>query len=321
MSVTVEPVTFVNTDGRRLFGMLHRPAQPRATAVLLLSPGVKMRVAPHRMYLRMAEEFVALGYAVLRFDFEGLGDAEGEVSEALLTDLYGAIQVGRYVSDTVSAMDWMAAEHGVRRFVAAGLCGGAITGLLTAERDPRIVGLIGLAIPVVIEGSRRDPMRYMTTGELGEIRRTYMSKLNPASSESWRALGRLLTFRSSYRLLIRSLFVPLIDRLRRSGAEEKAVATADDNANPLFARALFKMLSTARPVLLVFAGADRLHFEFEEKFAKRHRQQLAAQSGCTIHVTPQSNHIFSMPEWQVDMLAQCRQWLLALGEGEERRLP
>ncbi len=135
---SVTPITFSNQDGLRLFGMLHQPAVPRegAETVLILSPGVKMRVAPHRLYNKLAERFVAMGYPVLRFDFHGLGDSEGAAPEALLADFYGATQLGRYVGDTVAAMDWMQRTYGTRRFIAAGLCGGALTGLLTAARRP-----------------------------------------------------------------------------------------------------------------------------------------------------------------------------------------
>ena len=96
------PITFPNQDGLRLFGMLHQPAVPRegAETVLILSPGVKMRVAPHRLYNKLAERFVAMGYTVLRFDFHGLGDSEGTAPESaalrlLLRDAAGAIR-GRH---------------------------------------------------------------------------------------------------------------------------------------------------------------------------------------------------------------------------------
>ena len=85
---TTTPITFQNREGLRLFGMLHQPAVPRegAETVLILSPGVKMRVAPHRLYVKLAERFVAMGHPVLRFDFHGLGDAEGTAPESLLAD-------------------------------------------------------------------------------------------------------------------------------------------------------------------------------------------------------------------------------------------
>src|SRR5688572_21400116 len=172
------PVTFANQDGLRLFGVLHQPAGPRhKPVILLLSPGVKMRVAPYRMYVKMAERFAALGFAVLRFDFHALGDAEGEAPEALLADFYGATQVGRYVGDTVAAMDWMQRTYGSTEFIAAGLCGGALTGMLTAQRDPRITSLLGVSIPVILDGSNIDATKYMTDVQLGFARRKLLRKL------------------------------------------------------------------------------------------------------------------------------------------------
>ena len=180
---TVTPLTFCNQDGLRLFGMLHQPAVPRegAETVLILSPGVKMRVAPHRLYNKLAERFVAMGYPVLRFDFHGLGDSEGAAPETLLADFYGATQLGRYVGDTLAAMDWMQRTYGTRQFIAAGLCGGALTGLLTAARDPRIVALCAISFPVILDGSDRDPARYMTARSSPQPGPATVRKLRAAS--------------------------------------------------------------------------------------------------------------------------------------------
>ena len=87
----------------------------RDVAVVLLSPGVKTRVAPHRLYNKMAAALTAQGFTVLRFDFYGLGDAEGDVPLRLLRDLYGSVALGRYVNDTKDALDWLARTHGYTR--------------------------------------------------------------------------------------------------------------------------------------------------------------------------------------------------------------
>ena len=210
MTSEVLPVMFQNKSGHRLFGMLHQPARSCAAgvAIILLSPGVKMRVAPHRLYLNMAERFVALGYPVLRFDFYGLGDSEGEVQEENLADLYGAIQVGRFMEDTIAAMDWMQRTHGTSQFIISGLCGGAITGLLTAIKDQRIICLLGLAIPVILDGSHIDFTKYMTDAQLTGTRDGYVRKLWDLGA--WRSWVRFLTFQSDYRLIFRSLFKPLL---------------------------------------------------------------------------------------------------------------
>ena len=149
-----ECVTFRNSRGMRLIGMLHQPPpeSARGICILMLSPGMKGRVGPHSLYLKFAERLVPLGFHLLRFDFYGLGDSEGELTEDVLADMYNAIQGGRYVDDTIAAMDWMQAEHGIKRFVGSGLCGGSITSLLTAQRDPRIFALLGIGLPAVLDG-------------------------------------------------------------------------------------------------------------------------------------------------------------------------
>lgn len=315
----VTPVTFPNRDGLRLFGMLHRPTRvsQRRMAIILLSPGVKMRVAPHRLYNDMAERFTALGYPVLRFDFYGLGDSEGEATEELLVDLYGAIQLGRYIGDTMAAMDWMEHQLGISRFILSGLCGGAITGLLTGAQDTRVAALLGLAIPVTLDGSHIDHTRYITDAQLtGARNHALKTALKPGA---WHAWVRFLTFQSNYRLIFRSIFKPLLDRVRSERVEPQIEPTVPvaDNTNPHFAPAFFKVLSTSRKIYLVFAEVDRHWNEFEKKFVERHCAALEAYRGLyDVHVTKQSNHIFSFPEWEEDMLAQCCSWLRQFGGAE-----
>ncbi|MDP3595379.1 MAG: hypothetical protein Q8S75_00100 [Nitrospirota bacterium] len=311
----VTPVTFCNKAGARLFGMFHQPADPckSGVAIILLSPGVKMRVAPHRLYVKMTERFVSLGYPVLRFDFYGLGDSEGEVHEEYLADLYGAIQVGRYIDDTIAAMDWMQQTYGTSQFIVSGLCGGAITGLFAGARDPRVICLLGLAIPVIIDGSRIDFTKYMTDVQSKGMRDDYVKKL--WTLEAWRSWVRFLTFQSDYRLIARLLLKPVLARFKPATQASPASSPSEaaDNTNPYFAPAFRQMVSTSRYVYLVFAGLDRLYYEFEKKFVERNRAELEAYtSWYEIHVTQDANHIFSFREWEEDMLDQCSRWLRRL---------
>ena len=303
------PVVFTNRAGRRLFGILHTPAAASDLGVIFLSPGVKMRVGPQRLYNRLTDELVSMGLPVLRFDFYGLGDSEGTLAEELLKDVYNHIEVGRFVDDTVDAMDWMQRECGTARFILSGLCGGAITGLLAGARDERVAGLLGLGITPVLASQAADPSLYMTAGQLNEIGATYLSKV--ADPRAWL---RLLTFRSDYRLLWRAIGQRV--RRRKGAQTPEAAAPAapapgePDNASPLFPPAYFTMLERRRPMLLVFGGADRLHFEYEEKFVARHRARLAsAPPLCQVHVVPQANHVLSLAAWQHDMIDVSRRWL------------
>jgi hypothetical protein len=295
------PVAFQNRAGLKLFGMLHEPVIRRADlACVLLSPGVKMRVGPGRLYLRLTELLLELGVPVLRFDCHGLGDSEGTLPEEQLRDVYGQIEIGRFVDDTIDAMNWMQQRTSVSRFVLSGLCGGAITGLLAAAKDARVAGLLALGLTPLIVSPTADPSRYMTGGQLNSIGRTYLQKL--VRPQSWL---RLMTLRTDFRLLWRSLSVLLLGRKPAT-----AVVTADDNASPLFPPAFFSMLRSSRRMLLIFGGSDRLEWEFEEKFVARHREQLAPfQGGYDVHTIPYANHVLSFRPWQDEMVSVSRSWL------------
>jgi acetyl esterase/lipase len=94
-------------------------------------------------------------------------------------------------------------------------------------------------------------------------------------------------------------------------ADNAAAKTeSQDNANPLFPPAFFNMIDTQRPMLLVFSGADRLYWEFEEKFVARYKPRLqAAAAGYQVHVIPNANHVMSFRHWENEMLTVSEQWL------------
>jgi uncharacterized protein len=311
MTPRTHPVRFANRQGAMLFGIVHEPdpACARDVAIVLLSPGVKARVAPHRLYTKMAARYAAQGFWVFRFDFYGLGDSEGRNTERLLADLYGAVALGRFVDDTRDALDWFTRTYGVRRFIAGGLCGGAITGVVTADRRHDIVGIIGLGLPVMVEGSQRDPYVTMTAGQARSLRTKYLGKL--LDPKSW---ARLLSFQTDFRLLWRSLRAGRPAPKPPAAAPEGAPAP-DDNTNPLFAPALRSLLGRRAPVLLLFSEMDRLWWEFEEKFLQAHQPMLDANPGLVdLAVVPHANHVFTLDEWQADMLGRTSAWL-------DRRFP
>lgn len=303
----VSAVVFRNAQDQQLVGILHLPdggARGRP-CILLLSPGVKMRVAPHRMYNKMADAFVEEGFPVLRFDFAGLGDAQGEIEHAQLSHVYHDIQLGRFVGDTRAALDWLESTHGIARCIAGGLCGGAITGLLAAADDRRIVGLLALGIPVVLDVGDARRAAHLTRGELDQLRDGYLRKL--LDPHAWL---RLLAFKSDFGVIWRS-FKRLFERKRPAPAAAAGVdAQPADNTNPKFAPALFAMLETGRPMLHIFSGSDRLAAEFQEKFQERHAQRLARYADrCEIHVIDKANHILAYPDWFDEMLRLSRGWL------------
>lgn len=313
---TIEGVFFDNKNGKRLFGILHTPEETRTdAAVLLLSPGIKNRVAPHRLYVKMAHRFCELGFPVFRFDPEGVGDSEGELQERLTADIYGSIQVGRFINDTISAMDWLERKYKVSRFILSGLCGGAITGLLAGAKDNRVDGLLSLGMPVILDSSRIDRTKYITDGELEGLKDLYVQK-----RFSPRAWARFFTFRSDYRVIFKILAKAIEAKVlgtqnqnnSRDVPSEVSSPEVNGNFNRLFPTAFRRMAHSSRRMLLIFGENDRLYWEFDEKFVKPYGQELmTCNHTVELHLCKDARHILEFSWEQKDMLDHACTWLTA----------
>ncbi len=293
--------TFSNGRGEFLAGIVQEPiaGDIHDTAVVLLSPGVKGRVAPHRLYRKLATEFTRRGFRVLRYDFTGLGDSEGTLDYAQLNELYRDVQSGLFVDDTRAALAWLEATYGHRQFIVGGLCGGAITALLSLADDPRMVGWLAVGVPAQLDATE-GAVAHVTAGQLDRLRQGYVRKL--LDVKSWL---RLLSGRTDFRMLWRSL----VGKSLAQPTKDAPSDAPDGNANPKFAPALLRLFERRCPALLLFSGTDRLQWEFEEKFVARHRDALAASTTTTVHVIPDANHVLTFPEWQAEAVTWMHGWI------------
>lgn len=306
-------VTLRNSQGHALHCILEEPAGGAAgarLAAVLLCPGIKTRLGPHRLYRKLAQSFVARGIPVLRVDFHGLGDSEGELPENRLDALYDQVQFGRHVDDVRSALDWLESECGIQRCIVGGLCGGAITGFLAAS-DARIAGVYAIGLPVALEARSGATVEHMTRGELVSRQVVYLRKL--LRPGSWL---RLLSLQSDYKLIWRTLGLALrslADRYRASAQrahmpQPTAVTAAD--LNPKFPPAIFGFLGSGRPALLIFSERDRLRWHYEEKFAQPWAHALEPyKSQLSVVMIPDANHILGEPESVAEVGRQTAAWL------------
>lgn len=313
MDMTRRIVTLRNSHGHALHCMLDEPAGGAVGAgfaAVLLCPGIKTRLGPHRLYRKLAQSFVARGIPVLRVDFHGLGDSEGELPETRLDTYYDQVQFGRHVDDVRSALDWLQSECGIQRCIVGGLCGGAITGLLAAS-DPRIAAVYAIGLPVALEARSGATAEHMTRGELVSKRVVYLRKV--LRLRSWL---RLLSMQSDYKLIWRMLS----SALRRRAARRKPSAqlaevplpasSPAEDLNPKFPPAFFGFLASGRPALLIFSERDRLRWHFEEKFAQPWANALEPyKSQLSIVVIPDADHILGSPESVAEAGRQTGAWL------------
>src|SRR6201997_5559743 len=81
-------IEFRNRTGKRLRGMIHRPAKARSRrgtpAVIFLHGFTGDRMESHWIFVKCARALARVGVASLRFDFYGSGESEGEFREVTL---------------------------------------------------------------------------------------------------------------------------------------------------------------------------------------------------------------------------------------------
>jgi len=303
-----EEVLVFASGGHRLPGVLTRPAAagggappPGDLGVLLLSPGLKHRVGPHRLYVKLARFFAARGLPVFRFDFHGTGDAGGELPTADVPELHERIQRGLFRGDSAAALDVFCERAGVERVIACGLCGGAITGAFLAADDPRVEAVVGFQLPVKKIDLNRDFAERIDDGFSDHIFRRYVAKL--LRPESWR---KFLSGRSEYGLIWKTAARRLAGLAGRRRGPALDADGVPEGMNSTFLEAWDRIAGRVR-LLWIYSEIEGARFDFEGVFetvclAGRDRPYEKL-------VLPDSNHEFAPDPAQESLLAVLDGWL------------
>lgn len=126
---------FFPNDGYRLFGILHLPkAFQKKTAFLFCHPFGEEKLWSHLVYVNFARELTRRGHPVLRFDYMGNGDSDGNFDDS---------SVATNLSDIRCALKVLREKAVDAPYVGLiGLRFGATLAALAAEDDPEIYRLI-----------------------------------------------------------------------------------------------------------------------------------------------------------------------------------
>src|SRR5690625_2926143 len=130
-TVTEMPLTF-DCLGDRLVGILHRGSEQATRGVLVVVGGPQYRVGSHRQFVLFASRLAEAGVPVLRFDYRGMGDSEGDsrTFEHIAADIRAALDI------------FLKAAPGLREVVIWGLCDAASAACFYAPSDLRVTGLV-----------------------------------------------------------------------------------------------------------------------------------------------------------------------------------
>lgn len=149
--------------GQRRYCSLHRPASrlTRSTGVVLCYPLGHEYFRSYRTYVRLADRLANLGYPVIRFDYLGTGDSDGETGHA---------RIDGWLSDIANAIDELQRNERVSRIALCGMRYGATLAALAA-RETGMAGTLVLLEPVSDGRRYVEDMRQMHRRLLHDLER------------------------------------------------------------------------------------------------------------------------------------------------------
>lgn len=276
-------------DPHRLVGVVsdgrHSADDSAAPAVLLLNAGLLNRTGPHRLYVSMARALAGNGFLTLRFDHSGLGDSDRRSDQLPYAEAV--------VSDARMAMDHLAREYGIQRFILGGLCSGADHSFLTACQDSRVEGCILL-----------DWYAYRTAGYYFRHYGPRLFRLGPWIRIQAKALQRL-----------------------RSALPEKADRQVDPYARKIppaagVQRNLQDLLNRGVRFLCVYTGGQDSLINSAGQFFKMF-PRLSPKEAIRVEYLRNAQHTFPVEVHRRELLHMVLDWTQGFGEGkpEEGEVP
>ena len=265
--------------GDWLYGVASVPEQPRKRGVVIVVGGPQYRVGSHRQFTLLARELAARGSPVLRFDYRGMGDSQGEPRpfDDIDDDLRAAID------------HFTGAGFGVSEVVLWGLCDGASAALFYAPQDARVTGVV-LANPWArsTEGIAKTTLKHYYRRRLLEP--AFWKKIFSGRFNAGAALGsfaRLLGAATAAPVPASACEAPTLRERMRAGLEQ------------------FK-----GRVLLLTSGVDLTAQEFlEMEKSSGAWKSLLARPQVSRQSLPDADHTFSRRSWRDQVADHTVNWL------------
>lgn len=291
MSISQRAVRFSVGDDT-LYGIVTLPGSGRTRGVLVVVGGPQYRVGSHRQFLLLAQQLAGLGTPVMRFDYRGMGDSEGDARTFEEVD-----------DDLRAALDRFFAEvpH-MTEVVIWGLCDGASAALFYAHRDPRVTGLVLLNPWVRTEGG--EARAYLKHYYLGRL----------TSPELWQ---KILRGQFSYRAAFGSFAAKARQAIGASPSHQPVAAASAGPAQtrpaasvPLPQRMQEGLARFKGRVLVILSGKDLTAQEFTDLVGSSSGWQALLKSPrVTRQTLAEANHTFSQDDWRCKVAGWTAEWI------------
>lgn len=265
-----EPVQF-SCKNKRLYGVLHIPdaASSLSTVVIIITGGPQIRSGSHRLYVQLSRYLCQKGWASLRFDYEGLGDSEG--------DFVGF----RYAKDSISsAIIFLQNKYNHQlNFVFWALCDGATAAALYGAAKPH--DLRGMILC--------NPLTLTTQGLARSTIKHYYGKRFFKKD----FLHKLISFKLDLPCTIKEVW----DTLLKARFIKQTDANADNSTEQNFPQKVFNSLHTfGNPVRIILSTNDIVASNFKDEWKKVHAaQKNLGDKNMVISFIKGADHTFVDP--------------------------
>lgn len=149
--------------GHRIYCSLHRPSTRlvRASGIVLCNPLGHEYYRTHRSYVKLAAQLSQLGFPVMRFDYSGTGDSEGDRMPERLS---------AWLDEVSFVVDLLRESEPVSSVALGGIRFGATLSLLAAQRLTGINALM-LWDPALDGEDYMNQVQHLQERMLGDLER------------------------------------------------------------------------------------------------------------------------------------------------------
>ena len=276
-------------QGSSLYGIVSIPEKIMARGLLIVVGGPQYRVGSHRQFTLLAKHLAAQGIPVMRFDYRGMGDSDGDA------------RTFEDVNDDIRhALDEFFSEVPDMKGVAIwGLCDAASASLFYAHSDPRIHGLVLL-----------NPWVRTTEGMAkAYLKHYYLTRL--FERDLWEKIVRgNFNYRSAARSLWDIVRKALRGRWNVTTPEQAHEEREKGHIDSLPNRMLDGFERFKGNILLIMSGDDLTAKEFLDVVSGSNKWKNVLGSTrvqrCDL---PEANHTFSRREWRDQVANRTKDWI------------
>jgi uncharacterized protein len=259
-----------------LYGVLSLPQQANPRGVLVIVGGPQYRAGSHRQFTLLARSLAAGGTPVMRFDYRGMGDSDGDMRnfESIAEDIRAALDA------------FFTQLPDLQEVVLWGLCDGASAAAMYAPSDPRVCALALLNPWVRTEqGAARATIKHYYGARL--LEREFWAKV----------LGGRFDYRAAF-----GSFVGLAGKTLARDAAKLAPGSLPEQMRTA-------LQAFRGQVLIMLSGADLTAQEFAGLSGNAAWTNLLGQTRFTRHTLPKADHTCSRREWHEQVCEWTRAWL------------